>query len=79
MHKKGLMINCSWSDPIKTCCFNRVLVSKNSMAPIQWLIRDFKKARRDVLKACVPYFHQIFIFSPNGSPSKTIKNAFYFI
>ena len=29
-------------------------------------------------KAYVRYFHQIFIFSPN-SPSKTMKNAFYFI
>ena len=31
------------------------------------------------LKACVRYFHQIFIFSPNDSHSKTMKNAFYFI
>ena len=30
-------------------------------------------------KACVHYFHHIFIFSPNDSPSKTLKNAFYFI
>ena len=30
-------------------------------------------------KACVRYFHQIFIFLPNDSPSKTMKNAFYFI
>ena len=30
-------------------------------------------------KACVSYFHQIFIFSPNDSPSKTMKNAFHFI
>ena len=30
-------------------------------------------------KACVCYFHQIFIFSPNDYPSKTMKNAFYFI
>ena len=29
-------------------------------------------------KACVCFFYQIFIFSPN-SPSKTMKNAFYFI
>ena len=32
-----------------------------------------------ILKACVSYFYQIFIFSPNDSPSKTIKNVFYFI
>ena len=31
------------------------------------------------LKLCVRYFHQIFISSPNDSPSKTMKNAFYFI
>ena len=30
-------------------------------------------------KACVSYFHQIFIFSLNDSPSKTMKNACYFI
>ena len=32
-----------------------------------------------LFKACVHYFHQIFVFSPNDSPSKTMKNAFYFI
>ena len=31
------------------------------------------------LKAYVCYFHQIFIISPNNSPVKTMKNAFYFI
>ena len=30
-------------------------------------------------QAWVYYFYQIFIFSPNDSPSKTMKNAFYFI
>ena len=30
------------------------------------------------IKACVRYFHHIFISSPNDSPSKTMKNAFYF-
>ena len=29
-------------------------------------------------KACVYYFHQIFIFLPNDCSSKTMKNAFYF-
>ena len=32
-----------------------------------------------LLKACVCYFHHIFLFSPSDSPSKTMKNAFYFI
>ena len=31
------------------------------------------------VKTCVHCFHQSFIFSPNDSPSKTKKNAFYFI
>ena len=31
------------------------------------------------IEPCVRYFHQIFICSPNYSPSKTMKNAFYFI
>ena len=31
------------------------------------------------VKACVRYFHQIFIFSPNDSTLKTMKNAFYFV
>ena len=32
-----------------------------------------------IFKACVRYFYQIFIFSPNDSPSKTMKSAFYFV
>ena len=32
-----------------------------------------------VLKLVSAIFYQIFIFSPNDSPSKTIKNVFYFI
>ena len=32
-----------------------------------------------IFKACVRYFHQIFVFSPNDSPSKTMKIAFYVI
>ena len=31
------------------------------------------------LKLVSAIFHQIFIFSPNDSPSKIMKNAFYFI
>ena len=32
-----------------------------------------------VLKSCVRYFLSKFYFSPNDSPSKTMKNVFYFI
>ena len=39
-----------------------------------------KKNVNVALKACVSaIFYQIFIFSPNGSPLKTMKNVFYFI
>ena len=31
------------------------------------------------LNACVRYFYQIFIFSSNVRPSKTMKNVSYFI
>ena len=31
------------------------------------------------LKLASAIFYEIFIFSPNDSPSKIIKNAFYFI
>ena len=31
------------------------------------------------LKLVSAIFHQIFIFLPNYSPSKTVKNVFYFI
>ena len=32
-----------------------------------------------LLKPVSAIFYQIFIFSPNDSPSKTMKNVFYFI
>ena len=32
-----------------------------------------------LLKACVSYFLSNFYFLPNNSPSKTMKNVFYFI
>ena len=35
--------------------------------------------QKHLLKACVCYFHQIFILPPNDSPSKTMKNTFHFI
>ena len=37
------------------------------------------KKSRQIFKACVYYFHQISIFSPNDSLSKTMKNNFYLI
>ena len=36
------------------------------------------KIRKDYLKLVSAIFYQIFIFSPNDSPSETMKNAFYF-
>ena len=37
-----------------------------------------KKVKHWKLKACVRYFLSIFYFSPNHSPSKTMKSVFYF-
>ena len=34
---------------------------------------------KGLIKACVRYFLSNFYFSPNDSPSKTMKNVFYFI
>ena len=36
-------------------------------------IDDRETQGKKPLKACVCYFHEIFIFSPNDSPSKTEK------
>ena len=32
-----------------------------------------------LIKACDRYFYQTFVFSPNASRSKTVKNVFYCI
>ena len=37
------------------------------------------KPHLSLLKLVSAIFYQIFIFTPNDSPSKTMKNAFYFI
>ena len=34
---------------------------------------------KQIIKACVRYFLSNFYFLPNNSPSKTMKNVFYFI
>ena len=34
---------------------------------------------QSTLKLVSAIFYEIFIFSPNDSPSKTVKNVFYFI
>ena len=41
-------------------------------------MQETTKATKNRVKVGVRYFHQIFIFSPNDSPSKTMKNAFLF-
>ena len=61
-------------------CFNTLseFVFRVSKRVMNAIFAD-KKTLNAFLKACVCYFHQIFIFSPNDSHSKTMKNAFYFI
>ena len=36
-------------------------------------------AKHSIFKARVPYFLPNFYYQPNDSPSKTMKNVFYFI
>ena len=38
-----------------------------------------KNVADTIFKACVRYLLSNFYFSPNDSPSKTMKNVFYFI
>ena len=50
----------------------------------QIMIQTVKEAmfaiiKNTTLKLVSAIFCQIFIFSPNDSPSKTMKNVFYFI
>ena len=45
----------------------------DSVAPLH-SVRDCLET---FFKACVCYFHQIFIFLPNDSPSKTMKNVLF--
>ena len=52
-----------------------ILKKLNKLICFNFRLADDQKS----FKACVCYFHQIFIFSPNDSPSKTMKNAFYVI
>ena len=51
---------------------NRILENKSELKGQGILIDEH-------LKACVCYFLSNFFFSPNDSPSKTMKNVFYFI
>ena len=61
---------------------NRVsILEKKATRTISLLARDYHSSplfkKQNLLKACVQFFIK-FSFSPNGSPSKTMKNVFYF-
>ena len=48
--------------------------------PLTYDVNGFKsRINRHPVKACVCYFWSNFYFQPNDSPSKTMKNVFYFI
>ena len=61
----------TWFLPGLSFCDNSILMLKR----VLWKYQRWPSK----VKACVRYFHHIFIFSPNDSPSKTMENAFYFI
>ena len=58
-----------------------VLNMPRSIADIYMSKVNNKDTRKTplALKLVSAIFYQIFIFSPNDSPSKTTKNVFYFI
>ena len=63
-------------------CFSKFRVFKYekwNFPPFR-MVKDFSKAIfRGNLKLVSAISYQIFILSPNDSPSKTMKNVFYFI
>ena len=54
---------------------NKVVTFTDHRSP--WIILNLK----DKFKACVRYFfnYHYYYFLPNDSPSKTVKDVFYFI
>ena len=70
-------------------CFWKVIWKISISISLEWcknpsntliynLFKNISKVRLEI-KACVLYFSSNFYFYPNDSPSKTMKNAFYFI
>ena len=62
----------------------KVMVTEAYLEPSQTSIMELFSLRlshilKTYLKLVSAIFYQIFIFSPNDSPSKTEKNIFYFI
>ena len=74
-----MKINLEQDRPIQHSKF----VSKGEHIPWVMLASTTKNESENKkiqsFKACVHYFLSNFYFSPNDSPSKTMKNAFYFI
>ena len=55
------------------------MITRTRPAPMLIKILNNKKMGTKNLKLLLAIFYQIFIFSPNDSPLKTMKNVFYFI
>ena len=70
---------------IRKYCYKRAYFQQiRQEATNQTLNINFQNILTDVafpylVKACVHYFLLNCYFSPNDSPSKTMKNVFYFI
>ena len=58
----------------KTSVTPTLITSKTNPRP-----QESFKQLKEMLKACVCYFLTNFYLSPNDSPSKAMKDAFYFI
>ena len=63
-----------FADDTNLLCLSNLIKKLNKLVNA-----DLNLKHLVLIKACVRYFYQIFIFSPNDNPSKSIKDAFYFI
>ena len=74
------MLRPKWCVPVVSSGTHNVFVcTYHENVKLMLSFIDGSLNYKEVLKACVCYFHQFFIFSSNDSPLKTMKNAFYFI
>ena len=80
-----IVLDFVWTLHVQFCLVfkNRMyFLQKNFFFFVINIIEYKKKSLRlfaDTLKLVSVIFYQIFIFSPNDSPLKTMKNVFYFI
>ena len=58
---------------------NKIVMPPSLYADVIELANEDHSGYEKTLKACVGYFLSFFYSSPNDSPSKNMKNVFYFV